>query len=81
MLTQKLTDVLNDVTRKFDLLAQIPHNFFQQFLAEHNLMAVKAKLHKGFAEPTRSKSSNNDVGVKDYLHEMALKTSSSVRNP
>ena len=33
------------------------------------------------AEPPRSESSNDDVGVKDYLHEIALKMSSSVRNP
>lgn len=81
MFPQKLADVFNDTSRKLDFLPEISENLANQFLGEHNLMAVETKFHNGFTETARSESSNDDVGVKDYLHEMALKTSSSVRNP
>jgi hypothetical protein len=81
MFAQKLADVFNNATRKLDFLPKISKNLIYQLLAEHNLMAVETKLNNGFTETARSESSNDNIGVKDYLHEMALKTSSSVRNP
>jgi hypothetical protein len=44
-------------------------------------MLAETYLHNGFTKPTSSKGSNNDIGVKDNLDEIALKMSSSVKKP
>ena len=73
MLSQKLTNIVDDFCRKFDLEPEIPQNFIQQTISEHNLMLAEAYLHNGFTKPTSSKGSNNNIYVKDNLIKSMIK--------
>ena len=50
-------------------------------LGEHDLMAVKTYCDNSFAQPARAEGGQQNIAVQHHLHEMALNTSSSVKNP
>ena len=59
----------------------LPYDLIQQLNAQDYLVPTEAELEDRFTQPTRSERSDDNICVKNNLHEIALKTSSSVRYP
>jgi hypothetical protein len=60
---------------------QAPAKFRQDVRGQHDLVRFQADGRQRLAQAPRAEGRHQDMGVRDDLHETALKTSSSVRNP
>ena len=60
---------------------QMPTDFSEDRVRKDQLVAIQAHGHDCFAQSARGKSRENDIRVEHDFHEIALKTSSSVRKP
>src|SRR5271169_6693287 len=81
MFFEILADVLNDFGRHFKFSLQGFGNFIQDWFAKHDLLLIKAQFKYRVTKSLGSERRYKNVCVQDNLHEMLLKTSSSVRIP
>lgn len=62
-----------------DLPPQISMDLLQQLFVDQYLVAVEAEFEDDLTESVGGERRHADVGVEHHSHEIALKTSSSVR--
>ena len=81
VLTKQMHNRRDSCIRELDLLPKAPADLVEQLRTHEDDMCVKTDLEDGLAETTSGERRHDHIGVEQHFHEMALKTSSSVKNP